>query len=120
MPAVGRAGRQRQHGLRALAGQIGGDAEHADDGEQRGQGDDAEAGQRVVAAPGGCGHADAHRQHQRHGHRPRGDGAAVPGQADDRRQRRLLTAAVLVMLYPLCRWYAGYKQTHSNWILRLI
>jgi uncharacterized membrane protein len=32
----------------------------------------------------------------------------------------LSTAAVLVMLYPLCRWYTGYKQTHSNRILRLI
>jgi uncharacterized membrane protein len=30
------------------------------------------------------------------------------------------TAAVLALLYPLCRWYAGYKRTHSNRILRLI
>ena len=90
MPAVGRNGLNRQQCLRALAGQIHRHDEHGDDREQRSQRDDAEARQGVVAAPGRSRHADADRQHQRHRHRPGCDGAAVPGEADDGRQVRLL------------------------------
>ena len=67
----------------AAAGQHEGGTEYADDGEQRGERDDAEAGKRVVAAPGGCGQSDADGEDERDGDRPGSDAAAVPGQPDD-------------------------------------
>ena len=32
----------------------------------------------------------------------------------------LATAAVLIVLYPLCRWYAGIKKTHPGSLLRFV
>jgi hypothetical protein len=30
------------------------------------------------------------------------------------------TGAVLIILYPLCRWYAGVKQSHARSVLRYV